>query len=271
MFLINSTVSMVFDRDVTAKSFMDFVHKGTGELTSSGCSASAFVSTSYAKSSGEADWPDVQFIFLGNGVYAKMHTDMSHGFHVDPTIMKKYLSSDLVGKDAFQIIVSLARPRARGVMRLSGKSLTDDLIIDPRYLDNEYDNSVLLEGVKMAVHLVENTTVFRKIDAKFTSNVFPGCEDVPFKSDEYWRCFIRQYSITLHHIVGPCSMGRNDSKDAVVDTRLRVLGVTGLRVIDASIFPKVPISNTNSATVMVGEKGSHFILQVWGVNSTRTQ
>lgn len=158
----------------------------------------------------------------------------------------------------------------------------------------------------MAVHLVENTTVFRKIDAKFTSNVFPGCEDVPFKSDEYWRCFIRQYSITLHHIVGPCSMGRNDSKDAVVDTRLRVLGVTGLRVIDASIFPKVlskktlnfpiekyyklviilfiylcsyfalsqkkvPISNTNSATVMVGEKGSHFILQVWGVNSTRTQ
>jgi choline dehydrogenase-like flavoprotein len=115
----------------------------------------------------------------------------------------------------------------------------------------------------MAVNLVENTTAFAKVGGRFTESVFPGCENVLFKSDDYWRCFIHQYSITLHHIVGPCSIGRKDSKDAVVDSRLRVLGIQKLRVIDASVLPKVPISNTNAPAIMVGEKGANFVLQTW--------
>jgi choline dehydrogenase-like flavoprotein len=145
-FTVKEKITMNFDRDVTAKSFMDFVNKGAGELSSSGCSATAFVSTPIAKRNGEGNWPDIQLIFLGNGVYTRMASDMAHGFHVKPDVMKKYLESDL-GKDSFQIIVSLARPKARGVMKLGGPRYTDELLIDPKYLDNDHDRNVLLEGI----------------------------------------------------------------------------------------------------------------------------
>ncbi|ODM94362.1 Glucose dehydrogenase [FAD, quinone] [Orchesella cincta] len=262
-------VSMLFDRDINPSAFLAFTRTGTGALSSSGTSATAFVSTPMAKAAGEGDWPDVQFIFLGTAVYSRMAEDMAHGFHVRQDLMKKYFETDK-GKDSFQIIVSLARPKAVGHMKLSGPRFSDDFLIDPKYLDNEYDVKTLVEGVKMAVNLVENTTVFQSLGARFTGAVFPGCENVIFRSDAYWECFIRQYSLTLHHIVGPCSMGRKGSKDAVVDTELKVVGTKGLRVIDASVLPKVPISNTNYPAIMVGEKGAHFVLNTWR-NSENSQ
>jgi hypothetical protein len=75
-----------------------------------------------------------------------MSAEMSHGFHVKPDIMKKYFDKDM-GKDSFQIIVSLARPRARGYISLGDASHKSNLIIDPKYLDNDHDMNVLLEGI----------------------------------------------------------------------------------------------------------------------------
>jgi len=135
--------------------------------------------------------------------------------------------------------------------------------MDPRYFDNEDDIKVLVEGVKKAVFLAENTTTFSTLGTSFTKTVLPGCENVPFRSDEYFECYIRTYSVTLHHIVGTCAMGRNDSKDAVVDPELRVIGVKGLRVIDASIMPVVPVSNTQAPTIMIAEKGADMIWDSW--------
>jgi hypothetical protein len=60
---------MMFDRDINGKAMVDFVQDGKGVLTSSGCSATAFISTSYAKNEGESSWPDIQLIFLGNAIY----------------------------------------------------------------------------------------------------------------------------------------------------------------------------------------------------------
>ncbi len=76
------------------------------------------------------------------------------------------------------------------------------------------------------MQLVENTTTFNSIGGRYTTEVFPGCEDVEFRSDDYWRCFIRQYTVSMHHLTGSCSMGK------VVDSQLRVIGAKNLRVID---------------------------------------
>jgi choline dehydrogenase-like flavoprotein len=111
--------------------------------------------------------------------------------------------------------------------------------------------------------LAENTTTMIELGSRFTDVPFPGCEGIPFRSDAYWECYIRQYSITLHHIVGTCSMGRRGSKEAVVDPQLRVLGTEGLRVIDASVMPLLPISNTHAPSVMIGEKGAWHIKATW--------
>lgn len=94
----------------------------------------------------------------------------------------------------------------------------------------------VLIGIKKAVALIENTTSFRSLNGQFTNVSFPGCEAFKFKSDSYWECYARHVSVTLHHIVGSCSMGPADSKDAVVDPQLQVRGVKRLRVIDASVM-----------------------------------
>jgi len=111
----------------------------------------------------------------------------------------------------------------------------------------------------LSVELVENTTTFQKLGARLMPHSLPGCESFPFKSDAYYECFARSLSLTMYHPVGTCHMGRNDSAQAVVDPRLKVLGVKGLRVIDASIMPYIVSSNTNAATIMIGELGSDFI------------
>jgi len=114
--------------------------------------------------------------------------------------------------------------------------------------------------MKKAVFLAENTTTFQKLGAKFTDSILPGCENVPFRTDAYWECYLRTFSVTLHHIVGTCAMGRSSSPDAVVDTELRVIGVKNLRVVDASVMPVVPVSNTQAPTIMIAERGADLLI-----------
>jgi choline dehydrogenase len=78
-------------------------------------------------------------------------------------------------------------------------------------------------------------------------------------SDEALLAFVRDYGATIFHPVGTCRMGSDPA--AVVDSRLRVRGIHGLRVIDASIMPTIPSGNTHIPTVMIGERGADFLLQ----------
>jgi len=85
------------------------------------------------------------------------------------------------------------------------------------------------------VSLIEDTASFKRFNGSFTNVPFPGCEQVRFKSAAYYECYARHLSITLHHIVGACAIGK------VVDNELRVKGIRNLRVIDASVMPVVPV------------------------------
>ena len=82
-----------------------------------------------------------------------------------------------------------------------------------------------------------------------------GCENIEWGSDEYWECYVKNTVTTLLHGVGTCSMGLN----GVVDERLRVHNVAGLRVVDASIIPLIPSGNTNAPVMMIGEKAADMI------------
>lgn len=144
-FLLDKPVSMLLDRDVNTQSLEEFMMYGTGPVASTGVEATGLISTKYAKAEGKGDWPDIHFIFLGTGVYQKMAEDFAHAFHVDENILKKYLAH-AKGKDSFQIIVSLARPRQRGEMLLKSSNPLDSMLIDPKYLHDQRDVDVLVEG-----------------------------------------------------------------------------------------------------------------------------
>lgn len=110
---------------------------------------------------------------------------------------------------------------------------------------------------------LSQTKAFQKFDSKLHRIPFPGCEDMHFGSDEYWECVARTVTTTLQHQVGTCKMGPDSDPDAVVDPQLRVRGIEGLRVVDASIMPVIPASHTVAPVYMIGEKAADMIKLAW--------
>lgn len=93
-------------------------------------------------------------------------------------------------------------------------------------------------------------------------------QPIPYGSDQYWECYVRHFANSLHHPVGTAKMGPATDRFAVVDSQLNVHGLKGLRIIDASVMPKIVSGNTNAATIMIAEKGSDFIREDWPRNDT---
>ena len=97
--------------------------------------------------------------------------------------------------------------------------------------------------------------------------VSPLCKSHEPWSDEYYKCVVRNNVLTVHHPVGTCKMGTLNDSTAVVDSSLKVIGIQNLRVIDASVMPRIVGGNTNAATVMIGEKGVDMIIKEYQINT----
>lgn len=109
-----------------------------------------------------------------------------------------------------------------------------------------------------------SSRAFRRYNATLLPVAFPGCGHLVFASDAYWACVARHVSTTLGHFVGTCRMAPR-ARGGVVDARLRVHGVDGLRVVDASVMPEVIAGHTCAPAYMIGEKAADMIKQDWGV------
>ena len=107
----------------------------------------------------------------------------------------------------------------------------------------------------------------KKYNFTFLNNA-AGCEkfDLQSQTDQYLECHARYFTFGENHMVGTCRMGDKSDKMAVVDKYLRVIGVTNLRVCDASVLPRITTSNTHAPTMMIAERAADFIKQSW-VNS----
>lgn len=149
--------------------------------------------------------------------------------------------------------VCLLNPRARGSVKLSGKNVDDPLLIDFKFLEDEQDLQDMVDGFKVTQKLMQAPALSEKIkEDMFTANV---------QSDDEIREILRQRVDTVYHPVGSCKMGVDEM--AVVDPELKVYGIQGLRVIDASIMPTVVNGNTNAPAIMIAEKAVDMIRETW--------
>jgi choline dehydrogenase len=152
----------------------------------------------------------------------------------------------------FTAAVTQCRPTSRGRIRIRSADPADSPSIETGYLQNDLDRATLVDAIRMAREIYRQGPFSHLYDVEVT----PGKD---CHTDEDILGFARQKAGTAYHPVGTCKMGRGD--DAVVDDRLRVRGVEKLRVIDASVMPFMVSTNTNAATIMVGEKGAAMVIE----------
>jgi len=156
----------------------------------------------------------------------------------------------------FLLSAQPTRPTSRGHLEIRSGDPTEAPAIHPNYLSTETDVQEMLEGAHLVRRFTETPALARLIEAE----LLPGAD---IRSDDDLIADIRQRAGTVFHPVSTCRMGPDTQRD-VVDARLRVHGIGGLRVVDASIFPTLTSGNTNAPAIMVGEKGADMILQDCG-------
>nr|WP_187358794.1 GMC family oxidoreductase N-terminal domain-containing protein [Pseudoduganella aquatica] len=204
-----------------AAAMLEWRSKRRGMITSPYAEAGAFL-----RSSPDVAVPDLQLVFvlaLVDDHARKMHLGHGISCHVD-----------------------LLRPHSRGEVSLRSRDARDAPHIDPRFLSDERDLETLYQGVCLQQKIMESAPL-DPVRGKMLYPVRLGDRAATIAD-------IRKRADTQYHPVGTCKMGPQDDPMAVVDAQLRVRGVAGLRVADASIMPTIVSGNTNAPSIMIGEK-----------------
>jgi len=157
--------------------------------------------------------------------------------------------------NSISILPGIVRPTSRGWIRLASSNPLDKPLINPNYLDTEEDFRRLVNAVKLARQLFAT----RAFSPWVMNELSPG---PAVSTDDQLRAFVRQRADSYHHQAGSCKMGMDGM--AVVDPDLRVRGVEGLRVADASVMPSVPSANCHAGILMIAEKGADLIKAEYG-------
>jgi choline dehydrogenase len=211
---------------------IQYVFTRSGHLSNAGIYAGAFV-----RSDPRLEQPDLQINMFGWSAYERLRTGIKpHPF------------------SAFTMSPVHLRPEGRGTVRIKSPDPLAPPAIQFNFLASDYDFQALIYGTRLS----------RKIAAQPALKPFVMEEVIPgeeCESDNQLIEEIRVRGVTNQHPVGTCMMGPDSDVMAVVDPRLRVHGITGLRVADASIMPQVPGGNTNAPSIMIGEKCAAMILE----------
>jgi len=149
----------------------------------------------------------------------------------------------------FSCHICVLRPKSRGTVTLASARVKDDPVIDPRFFSDEADLDSLVEGYKLTRRILEAPAL-----AEYRAREL---YKVDMNDDAALRKIVRQRADTVYHPVGSCKMGNDDM--AVVENKLRVRGLEGLRIADASIMPTLIGGNTNAPAIMIGERCADFI------------
>ncbi|XP_055541010.1 glucose dehydrogenase [FAD, quinone]-like isoform X2 [Wyeomyia smithii] len=242
------------------KNFIQYLLHKTGRLASHAVtSISGFVNTV----NETASYPDIQFHFFEFKKGSKKTILYTEKVGYNEEISESFLQATEEA-DVLMVFVTLLTPKSRGYVKIA---TADWKIYRPPeifadYLKESEDIATVRRAIKI-MQRMSNTDVFREHEAELHRMNIPECDKLTYDGDEYWECYIRHMTITLYHPVGTARMGPDDDLSAVVDARLKVKKVSGLRVVDGSIMPVIVSGNTNAPIIMIGEKASDLIKEDW--------
>lgn len=207
---------------------LEYILNRSGPVTSNGVEAGAFFDPDDLSAP-----PKIQQFCVPSVYLDKDHTEQkaSHGITLNSCV---------------------ARPLSRGSVKLASADPVDQPLVDPNYLAEPEDLRLSIGGIRRAREILARDSL-RSMIAK---EVFPGPEKM---SDADLADHARRFVKTVYHPVGTCRMGRDSDRDAVVTADLRLRGIEGLRVADASVMPTIISGNTNAAVLVVADKAAEFM------------
>jgi len=201
------------------------------------------------------------------GAFAKSNPDDASirrpdvEYHVQPLSLERF-GEPLHPFNAFTASVCNLRPTSRGSVHIESPDTHAAPLIAPNYLSTERDREVAVNSLRLTRRIVSAPALSRHAPEE----ILPG---IQFQTQEELVEAAGQIGTTIFHPVGTCRMGADNDPAAVVDSRLRVLGVRGLRVVDASVMPVITSGNTNSPTLMIAERASEMIREDRGALQTQ--
>lgn len=264
-FLINTTGQSIHIKRIGLNSFLQF-NSGRGVLTSyTGTEAISYLKTPF--SDKMPDQPDVELQFVSGGV----QSDMGMGFRkvaqikedVYEALFKPIESPHL---DSWSTIVSNLHSNVRGKLKLVDNDLNTDPIINYPFFEDTQDLDSLVFGIQHAEKFAK-TEAFQAIGTRIYETPLPSCGHFKIETTEYWQCYIRHLTTITPQLVGTNRMGPSTDPEAVVDSELRVRGISNLRVADTSIIPTTISGHLQAISYVIGEKLANMLRKDWKVVS----
>ncbi|XP_052095110.1 uncharacterized GMC-type oxidoreductase Mb1310-like [Mytilus californianus] len=225
-----------------------------GIYSGTGCDALLFAQT--GKESHDRGSPDVEVHFFSS---APEEEQLRNG--LDQNIKNELLDKMVADASStgIRFLPVYLHPKSQGTIRLKSKDPFDYPALDPNYLAHQDDVDGFVRAARV-VQKIASSTAMQKIGAILIPRVYEGfCDDVEFDSDDYWRCYTKNLASSAFHYSCTCRMGSANDPTAVVDPQLRVKGILGLRVADASVMRDIVSGNTHTPVVMIAEKAADMI------------
>ncbi|XP_003427944.1 glucose dehydrogenase [FAD, quinone]-like [Nasonia vitripennis] len=261
VFLVDQPVGIVTEDMVNfAKPYLtDYLIRKTGPFTiPGGCEALAFIDVD--KPTKLDVFPNIELLFIGASIVS------DSVIHENMGISNEYwnkMYSNISGHYSWTIFPMLMRPKSRGKILLRSNDSNEKPKIFAGYLQDPEDVRIMVKGIRSAKE-VSRTRAMRRFKSQLHEVPVPGCEDRQYDSDEYWECALRTFTVTIYHHSGTCKMAPDNDPTGVINPRLQVKGIQGLRVADASIMPMIITGHTNIPVIMIGEKLADIIKEDWG-------
>lgn len=207
-----------------------------------------FYESSYTRGTGI---PDLEFMFVP--AVASTILQQRAFRATDQTYEDVWKYQDVAR--TFAVYIITLHSKSSGSVRLRSRDPFEYPLIDANFLSDpeNKDINVIYEGVQLMMQMAQ-TRALRSMDATLAGGPLRACSHYQFLTREYWYCAIRQLTVNVYHPLGSCPMGRNPRSGAVVDSELRVFGISRLRVADASVFPFALAGHPTAPAVMVGEQ-----------------